>query len=275
MHTPTLPTRIAPIEIAPETYVISNHVGEGVAPQVVHLNSMVIRAAEPVVVDCGAPIHRDTYLEDLFSLVEPEDVRWVFLSHEDVDHFGNVEAVMAACPNATLVASWFLCERLAAGGLHVPPTRWRWIGHGETLDAGDRTLVALRPPVYDSPVTRGLFDSTTGAYWASDAFATPVAAPARCVSELDPEQWTEGFMAFQQWNSPWIQLVDEARFLREVSALERLDVRTIATCHGPTIPMTHVARAFELMARVPSVDSIPQPGQPVLDQIVAQLLTAG
>jgi len=272
---PDIPqTRIAPIEIAPDTFVISNHVGEGVAPQVVHMNSMVIRAAEPVVVDCGAPIHREQYLEDLFSLVDPDDVRWVFLSHEDPDHFGNVEAVMAACPNATLVASWFLCERLAAGGLTVPPTRWRWVGHGETLDVGDRTLVALRPPVYDSPVTRGLFDPTTGAYWASDAFASPVPRPMSSVTELDPEEWVGGFMAFQSWNSPWTLMVDETKFLREVSALERLGVRSIATCHGPAIPQSHVARAFELMAQVPAVSDIPQPGQPLLDEIVAQMLAS-
>ena len=47
---------------------------------------MVIRAAEPVVVDTGMMENREQYLEDVFSLVEPEDIRWVFISHDDVDH---------------------------------------------------------------------------------------------------------------------------------------------------------------------------------------------
>jgi hypothetical protein len=46
-----------------------------------------------------------------------EEVRWVFVSHRDSDHNGNV---------------------------------------------------------YDSPVTQGLFDRSTGAMWAVDAFAHPV-----------------------------------------------------------------------------------------------------
>ena len=43
----------------------------------------------------------------------------------------------------------------------------------------------MRPPIFDSPTTRGLFDPTTGVYWASDSFATPMLAPVRDVDELD------------------------------------------------------------------------------------------
>ena len=49
------------------------------------------------------------------------------------------------------------------------------------------TLHAVRPPVYDSPTTRGLFDPTTGVYWTSDSFATPMLTPVRDVDEIDDE----------------------------------------------------------------------------------------
>src|SRR5688572_20336000 len=119
-------TCLQPFQIADDTFVIHAALGEGVAPVAVHANSMVIRAAEPVIVDTGAPVHREQYLEDLFSIVEPEDVRWVFISHEDVDHVGNLAAIMQQCPNATIVGSWFLMERMGAEGLCAPPMRWRW-----------------------------------------------------------------------------------------------------------------------------------------------------
>ena len=69
--------------------------------------------------------------------------------------------------------------------LEVPLTRQRWVGDGEGLDVGDRILRAIRPPVFDSPTTRGLYDPTTGVYWASDSFATPMLAPVRTVDEID------------------------------------------------------------------------------------------
>jgi flavorubredoxin len=182
MHTAATNFRLEPTEIAPETFLIHAHEGGDNDPVKVPLNSMVIRAAEPVVVDTGMAEHRDQYLADVFSLVEPEDIRWVFISHDDVDHTGNVNALMEAAPNATLVINWFMTGRMGAS-LAVPPTRWRWIGDGESFDVGDRTLHAVRPPIFDSPTTRGLFDPTTGVYWASDAFATPMLTPVPTVEK--------------------------------------------------------------------------------------------
>src|SRR4051794_542514 len=141
-------TRLAPTEIAPETFLIHDHEGEGTAPVVVALNSLVIRAAEPVVVDTGMAENREQYLADVFGLVDPDDVRWVFISHDDVDHTGNVNALMDACPNATLVVNWFMTERMGQS-LAVPPTRQRWIDDGGAFDAGDRTLSRGRPPTFD------------------------------------------------------------------------------------------------------------------------------
>jgi hypothetical protein len=263
--------RIAPIEIAPDTFVIHDSYFPPGAPAAAPMNAMLIRGAEPVVVDTGTPLNRERYLDDLFSLVEPEDVRWVFISHDDVDHYGNLHEVMAACPNATLVANWFLCDRIAVDRLDIPPLRWRWLNDGETIDVGDRTLAAIRPPLYDSPTTRGLFDATTGVYWAADCYATPVAAPTPFVDEIDPDAWVAGFMVFQTWNSPWSAMLDLRRFGEACAAIERLGVSTIATCHSPTIGASQVDRAFELLRAVPTADVLPQPDQLALDEVVATL----
>lgn len=265
------PPRHPTIEVAPETFVIQATVGEGVAPQAIHMNTMLIRAAEPVVVDTGCPIHREQYLEDLFSLIDPDDVRWVFISHDDADHHGNAEAVMEACPNATLVASWFLCERLGAEGFAVPPSRWRWLGDGDSLDVGDRVLQLLRPPLYDSPTTRGLFDPLTGVYWASDCYATPVERGTAFVAELDRDEWEAGFAAFNIWNSPWVSLVDTDSFGVECRRVEQLRPAVIASTHGPTIEAPQVQHAFDMLRRLPATTSPPQPDQATLDQIVAAM----
>ena len=181
-------THLEPTLIAPETFLIHDHEGEGTAPVCVPLNTMVIRGAEPVVVDTGMAENREQYLADVFSLVEPEDIRWVFISHDDVDHTGNLNALMDRACNATLVINWFMTTRMGAS-LEVPPTRQRWVGDGEGLDVGDRVLQAVRPPIFDSPTTRGLYDPTTGVYWSSDSFATPMPHPMATVAELDDEFW--------------------------------------------------------------------------------------
>jgi flavorubredoxin len=268
--TPTK-TRFEPTEVAPETFLIHDHNGEGHAPVSVGLNSMVIRAAEPVVVDTGVAENQDQYLADVFSLVDPEDIRWVFISHDDIDHTGNLNALMAAAPNATVIVDWFMQERMG-GSLDVSPLRQRWVGDGEEIDVGDRTLITVRPPIYDSPTSRGLFDPTTGVYWAVDAFATPMLTPVRTVDELDAGFWVEGMLTFNQYVSPWITLTDDAKFQATVDRVEALGACRIVGCHTPVIGRSHIDRAITATRRSPDATVAPQPDQDVLDQIQLSLI---
>jgi flavorubredoxin len=272
MEAPTK-TRIEPTRIAPETFLIHDHQGEGTAPVTVALNTLVIRAAEPVVVDTGVAENREQYLADVFGLVEPDDVRWVYLSHDDVDHTGNVNALMAACPNATLVTNWFMVERMTAS-LAVAPTRQRWLDDGDTLDVGDRTLVAVRPPIFDSPTTRGLFDPTTGCYWASDSFATPMLAPVRDAAELDTEFWTDGMHMFGQYVSPWLSLVDDAKFQATVDRVAALRPTVLAGCHTPAVREHLVPSAIAALRATPGAVVPAEPGQELLEEIQRSLSVA-
>ena len=174
---PVAPTiHVPPLKIAADTYVIHQVQQALGQPLFVYINSMVILGKEPIIVDTGTPANRKQWLSDVFSLVEPNDVRWVFLSHDDVDHTGNLDQVMTACPNAKLVCNWAMVER-HTNCFNFPIDRCRWVMHDESFSIGDRTLHAVRPPVYDSPTTRGLFDPTTGVYWGVDTFATPLPDP--------------------------------------------------------------------------------------------------
>ena len=102
-----------PLRIAAGTYLIRPLGQAPGAPVAMHVNSMVIQGAEPTIVDCSAALLREQWREQVFSLVDPVDVRWIFLSHDDTDHTGNLELTLEMCPNATLVTSWFANERMA------------------------------------------------------------------------------------------------------------------------------------------------------------------
>jgi flavorubredoxin len=274
MHTTTTTkTRFAPTEVAPGTFLVHDHQGEGTEPVSVALNTMVIRGAEPVVVDTGVIEHRQQYLEDVFSLVEPEDIRWVFISHDDVDHTGNLNALMELAPNATLVIDWFMQERMGAT-LEVPASRWRWVQDGDSIDVGDRTLRVVRPPVFDSGTTRGLFDPTTGVYWGSDSFASPMVTPVTDVADLELGPWIEGIHTFAQYISPWLAVVDAAKFQRTVDRIEHLQPTVLAGCHSAAIQGAFVAEAIQATRTAPWATVAPQPDQSVLDAIRGALEAA-
>ena len=181
-----LDLRVQPYKVAPETHVIPQLL-EAPPIGLVYVNSLVITGAEPVLVDTGAPSNRQQWLQDAWNLVDPADVRWVFLTHDDHDHAGNLRQVMDACPNATLVTTWFSMGRYAIDSedLWMPFDRVRWVRDGESFQAGDRTLVAVRPPFFDNPTTRGLLDTTTSP-WASTAGTLSVLA---CSQTRSKEAW--------------------------------------------------------------------------------------
>jgi flavorubredoxin len=135
-----------PLPIGKDTYLIRSMFGEGEGPLAVFVNSMVIADREPVVVDTGTVVNRDQWLADVFSIVDPTDIRFVFLSHDDHDHVGNLLPLLDAAPQATLVTTWFSQERLA-GDLSIPLERVRWVNDGGSFEAGGRTLAVVRSPL--------------------------------------------------------------------------------------------------------------------------------
>jgi flavorubredoxin len=263
------PMRVPPARIAPDTWLIQSVQPALGEPLFVYLNSLVILGPEPMIVDTGTIANRQQWLNDVFSLVEPEDVRWIFLSHDDVDHTGNLVETLSTCPNAQLVCNWAMVER-HTNCFDFPLPRCRWVMDGETLDIGDRTLLAVRPPVFDSPTTRGLFDPTTGVYWAVDTFATPLPDPQLPVADLDPEFWAFGLAMFALGAvSPWLSMVDETKYGRLIDKVQSLDITTIACCHSPVIEGPFIDRAFARVRELPSLPPLALPDQSVLDQIIA------
>ena len=266
LHTPA--HHHGPQRIADDTFVVRQLEGEGTAPVAVYINSLVILGEQPTIVDTGAPNNREQWLADVFSLVEPDDVRWIFLSHDDVDHYGNLGAALDACPNATFVTNWFIGERMGCA-FEAPLARMRWIEHGQSFDAGDRSFVAHRPPAFDSPTTRGLLDTRTGVYWAADAFAAPVTHAVDDVADIEPGFWSAVLPSATRSMTPWIDLVDERKWVAAVDATERLGIETIAACHSPVIHGPQVATAFDLLRQAPTALPMPLPGQADLDAIIA------
>ncbi|MDQ4071034.1 MAG: MBL fold metallo-hydrolase [Actinomycetota bacterium] len=256
-----------PYRIAPDTWVIPETVPA--APgTVVPINSMVITGAEPVIVDTGNELSRDQWLEAAFSLVDPADVRWVFLSHDDHDHVGNLLPVLDACPNATLVTNWFTVERLQRA-LVLPRDRMRWVNPGESFDAGDRTLVAHVPPLWDSPTTRGLLDPKTGVYWAVDSFACLLPEHLTEMDDAPEELWRESLLYTAAVLAPWHKLLDAAKFERHVAGVAALGMTSVASAHAAALRGERLHEAFRLVGEVASMGPVPLPGQADLDAILA------
>jgi flavorubredoxin len=260
-------THHPPLKVADDTYLIQQTQKAAIGPLWVYLNSLVIKGSEPIIVDTGTPVNREQWMKDVFSIVDPGDVRWIFLSHDDVDHAGNMRAALEACPNAKLVVTWFFTERHASE-FGFPLDRCHWINDGDSFKAGDRTLTAITPPLFDSPVTRGLYDDRTGVYWAVDTFATPLPGPMDHMDDVPKEDWQQGITMFNCWNSPWFKMLDQDKFEQHVDRVQNLELELIAACHTPVIRKPRIDEAFSMIRALPGTEPPPQPNQGDLDDLM-------
>jgi flavorubredoxin len=178
---------------------------------------------------------------------------------------------MERCPNAILVANFFITERMA---LERPLDicRMRWVGPGESFEAGDRRLHLVVPPIFDGPTTRGLYDEKTGVLWAVDSFAALVPGAVHDSRDIPRPLFEETFPLLNSLVSPWHQWFDPLRYCRHVDAVEGLGLLAVASAHGPVLSGSAIPDAFERVRAMAGQPIVAPPGQPLLDERVAAAL---
>ncbi len=206
--------------------------GLGVLP----VNAFLLRAEQPVLVDTGMPASRGAMMATLTDLVDPADLRWIWLTHPDRDHTGALADVLSVAPQARVVTT-FLGAGILSLEYDVAPERMYLLNPGQYLHVGDRMLTAFRPPVYDSPATTGFVDNSTGAMFSSDCFGAPVPtaelAAATDVGAVQDADLAAGQRLWTTVDSPWVHGVDRQWFARSMEPLRRLDPTLVLSTHLP------------------------------------------
>ena len=146
--------RTDPILLAQDTYLITNMMPLGPG-EYLPVNSMLIRGAEPVIVDTGAPVHRELWLEQVFGLGRPRGrPLGLPLPRRRRPH----RSPAPTCSTWPRTPPWSstssATERARPGEAGAAPHRMIWREPTEWFDAGDRRLRLIRPPIFDGPTTR-------------------------------------------------------------------------------------------------------------------------
>lgn len=234
------------------------------------INAYVILAEEPVLVDTGIAVDGDGFVEALRGVLDPAEIRWVWLTHDDSDHTGNLERVMDLAPDARLVTHGLGALRMATWW-PVPLERVHAIRPGDALDVGDRTLTAVRPPVFDNPMSAGLVDDRTRTLFSVDAFGAILPHVAQDVHDFDEEALVGGMVSWATFDSPWTHLVDRDRFGEAVDAVARSGPERILSSHLPAAPGTSLEQFTELLRSVPDADPFEAPDSEAFAAIAAEL----
>ncbi len=233
------------------------------------VNAFIIKAKEPVLVDTGMGIESREFMEALKSLIDPKDLKWVWITHDDADHTGSLKEVFEAAPNARLVANSLAVLRMSTAW-PVPMDRVYWLNPGESIDVGDRKLTAVRPPLFDNPTTIGIYDDKSKAFFSADCFGAIVPSPVQNVEELKDEELSQGMISWAGADNPWIYMNKPEALSQALDSIRKMDPKIILSSHLPPVQGKN-KQLLELLAKVPSSAPFVAPNQEALEQILAQM----
>ncbi|MGH9243512.1 MAG: MBL fold metallo-hydrolase [Acidimicrobiales bacterium] len=236
-------------------------------------NAYVLHAQEPVLVDTGLAIESDYFVDALRSVIDPRELRWVWLTHDDADHTGSLERVLELAPQAKLVTHGLAALRMGTWW-PVPLERVHAIRPGDALDVGDRTLRALRPPTFDNPTSAGIFDTATGALFSVDAFGAILPEATNDLSAIPGEALTAGMVAFATFDAPWTAIVDRAKFGQVIDEVGRLKPSCVLSSHLPAAGHDLVERFLKVLETVPDADPFPAPDHEAFGHLAAAMADA-
>ena len=250
------------VEVLPSHFPIP---GMGVVP----VNAFLIKAKEPMLVDTGLIPESDAFMDALRATIDPQDLKWIWITHTDQDHIGSLHRLLEEAPQARVVSTFLGVGKM---GLFapLPMDRVYLLNPGQKLDIGDRTITAVRPPSFDAPETTGLYDDKSKAFFSSDCFGALLAEPEQDISNLSRSQLVEGQTLWATVDAPWLHTVDSTLFGNTLNSIRSMAPEVVLSNH---LPPAHgmVDQLLETLSEAPKATGFVGPDQVALEAMLKEM----
>lgn len=254
---------------APDVEVLSSSFpvpGLGLVP----INAFVLKGSEPILVDTGAAIESADFIRALQSVIDPGELRWLWLTHTDFDHMGSLHQLLGENSQLKVITT-FLGMGLMSLSAPLPVDRVHFLNPGEKIALGDREVTAVRPPVFDNPTTTGFYDHNSESLFSSDCFGAVLQSVPQNAGELSESELRDGQVFWATVDSPWLHKVDRAAFAKELDAIRKMDPKLILSSHLPAAPAHLLDRMLASLAEAPGAQPFVGPNQSAFEQMLKQM----
>jgi hypothetical protein len=236
---------------------------------IIPVNAFVLRAAEPVLVDSGLVPLSDEFMRKLAAVIDPRELKWLWLTHCHVDHLGSLQRVLEEAPQLRVITT-FLGVGIMSLFQPLPLDRVYLLNPGQSLSVGDRMLTAVQPPSFDSPETTGCYDPKSGAFFCADCFGALLSAPAGNAADIGDANLRAGMVKWATVDAPWLHFVDRAAFAQRLNGVREMAPKLMLSNHLPVaVDMTE--DLLQNLAAALDAEPFVGPDQPALEAMLKQM----
>ena len=236
----------------------------------VAINAFVIKGSEPILVDTGAAVQSKEFMPALRSVIDPADLKWLWLTHTDFDHIGSLHQLLAENPKLRVITS-FLSVGIMSLYDPLPMDRLYLVNPGEKITIGNRTLTGVRPPAFDNPSTTGFYDDKSGIFFSSDCFGALLDSPPPSAAELSDKDLRDGQVFWATLDSPWLHKADQGVLAKEFDLIRKMEPKMILSSHLPAAPGNMTDRLLASLAAVPTAKPFVGLNQAALEQMLKKM----
>jgi hypothetical protein len=236
------------------------------------INSFVLHGPEPVLVDTGTVAGSAEFMIELASLIDPSELRWIWLTHTDFDHIGSLPTLLDTNPRLRVITSFLGVGIMGLSSTPLPMDRVHLVNPGQAVTLSDRRLLAVKPPVFDNPVTTGFVDDHTGILFSSDCFGALLPAVPNNAAELDSPTLRDGQVRWATIDSSWVHDVDRNTFGHSLHQFRSLQPTMVCSSHLPPAPGNMLDSFIDSLAMTPGADRFLGPDQTALEAMLAGMV---
>jgi flavorubredoxin len=255
--------------VAPDVVALSAAL-PGPGGTMLPVNAYCLLGPEPVLVDTGLSPLGEQFRSALWNLVDPADLRWVVVTHDDRDHTGSLRTILDQAPQATVVTNFISMVKIGEDW-PLPMDRLRLVNAGDRLGIGDDVLHVFRPPTYDSPGTLAFHAVHRSICFSSDclgAFLPDTVELGANAEDLPADDYAAGVAVFASALSPWMHDIAADRWQATLADLRRRDVGTLLSTHG--LAVRHgLGPLLDMAAGLPAGAAFVSPGQEFVDAVLS------
>lgn len=216
---------------------------------------ILLNDGHPILIDCGSHLHRASLMTDLEELLDGKSPEYIFLTHSELPHSGNLQKIADKWPDIEVLVSNVLLPYIELAPV-LPLEQITAVTPGTVLDVAGRKLEFVSALLKDQPGSQWIFDPQTGTLFTGDGFGYyhPAEQCDKFSDEIEGGIQTEQFQAYHDHAFKFLRWVIPARMNADLDRMfqQRL-INIIAPIHGSAIRSdipTHLIRVKQAIENI-------------------------